>query len=121
MRKALLSVAGLLLAGLSFQPANAWFRGGGWGAGMHEGAFGGHWGAVGGYGHWAAGGVTPSGHAWARPATAMGGTAPARVDITLPAITTVGQRSGRTVTGRPAAVTMVVPTEGAGTACIRRP
>jgi len=64
MRKVLL-VAGLLLAGLSFQPANAWFHGGGWGGvGMHEGAFGGHWGAVGGYGHWGAAGVTPGGHAW---------------------------------------------------------
>jgi hypothetical protein len=65
MRKAFLLVAGLLLAGLSLQPASAWFHGGGWGGvGMHEGAFGGHWGAVGGAGHWGAGGVTPSGHAW---------------------------------------------------------
>jgi hypothetical protein len=63
MSKGFLLAAGLLLVGLPLEPANAWFRGGGWG-GMHEGAFGGHWGAVGGYGHWAAGGVTATGHAW---------------------------------------------------------
>jgi hypothetical protein len=63
MRKSSLLFAGLLLTVPPVQTANAFFRGGAWG-GMHEGAFGGHWGAVGGYGHWGAGGVTASGHAW---------------------------------------------------------
>jgi hypothetical protein len=59
MRKTFLLIAGLLLAGLPLQPANAWFHGGGWGgfhggswSGVHEGAFGGHWGAVGGDRRW---------------------------------------------------------------------
>jgi hypothetical protein len=63
MRRAFLLTCGLLLTALPWQRAIAWYHGGGWG-GVHEGAVGGHWGAVGGRGRWAAGGVTARGHAW---------------------------------------------------------
>jgi len=55
----------------------------------------------------------------ARPATGTAGTAPARVAITPPAITTAGQPSRRTVTGLRAAATMAAPTEARMS--IRRP
>jgi hypothetical protein len=47
----------------------------------------------------------------ARPATGTAGTAPARVAITPPAITTAGQRSGQTTTGPPAVAIMEAPME----------